>query len=358
MSKRMNQPNSEMNIFTNYIEKLGNNFLVSAMIPSLALVVSSILMFDPILHVAAAFKNPHDTPRLIGFGLIIFILTVIIGFTLTALNTYILKIFEGYIIFPPVRFLYNKGLRIHRQKARNLMAQCESLEKEYYHLKKLAANNPLLEERLGKILDEHYRVASEYDQSYPANLDDVLPTRFGNTLRAAENHATQRYGFDGVAFWPRLIHVIPDSYKATIDSTRNELSFLVNMSILSLAFSFLCVLAIFHAMGTTTVVSANVAVFGMLVGSVLKYLIAAAAGMILFSFFYNASIISLGTFTLTIRSSFDLFRLDLLRKFELVRPRSFDKEFDTWLNLNELIILGNRSLTFQKFSYRKEENKK
>jgi hypothetical protein len=74
--------------------------------------------------------------------------------------------------------------------------------------------------------------------------------------------------------------------------------------------------------------------------------------------FYNASIISLESFTLTIRSSFDLFRLDLLRKLELVRPNDFDEEFDTWTNLNELIVLGNQSLTFQKFAYREEENKK
>jgi hypothetical protein len=198
-----------MNSFTNYLEKLGSNFLVSAMIPSLALVVASILMFDPILHVAAAFKNPQDTPQLIGFGLIIFVVTVIIGFTLTALNTYILKLFEGYIIFPPIRFLYNKGLRIHREKARNLMAQCESLEKEYQHLKNFADRDEKLKERLGMILDEHYRVTSQYDQNYPAHLNDVLPTRFGNALRAAEDHAVQRYGFDGVTFWPRLIHADP-----------------------------------------------------------------------------------------------------------------------------------------------------
>lgn len=343
-----------MNSFTNYLEKLGSNFLVAAMIPALALVVGSILMFDPILPVAAAFKNPQDTPQLFGFGLIIFILTVIIGFTLTALNTYILKLFEGYIIFPPIRFLYNRGLQRHRQKARSLMARCESLEKEYIYLKNFNSNDPHLKDKLGIILDEHYRVASQYDQNYPAHLDDVLPTRFGNALKAAEDHAVQRYGFDGVTFWPRLIHVIPDSYKATIDSTRNELSFLVNMSILSVVFSFLCVMAIFHTMATTDVVSGNIEVFETFVGNVLKYLFATLLGMIGFAFFYNASIISLGSFTLTIRASFDLFRLDLLKKLELVRPNDFDEEFDTWENLNELILLGNRSLTFQKFSYREE----
>jgi hypothetical protein len=347
-----------MNAFTNYLEKLGNNFLVSAMVPSFALVVISILMFDPILPVATAFKDPQSNLQLVGFGLIVFILTVIIGFTLTVLNTHILKIFEGYIIFPPLRFLYNKSLRIYRRKARDLMAQRESLKKEYISLKKNASDASEMHDKLEKIINEHYKVASEYDQDYPANLDDILPTKFGNTLRAAEDHAVQRYGFDGVTFWPRLIHVIPDSYKATIDSARNELSFLANMSILSAAFSFLCFLAVFYVMATTNVVSGDAIVFGAFARNVLKYFIASALGMIGFRLFYSASIISLGSFTLAIRSSFDLFRLDLLKKLEMARPNDFDEEFDTWVNLNELIVLGNQSLTFQKFVHRKEENTK
>jgi hypothetical protein len=46
-----------MNPFTNYLEKLGSNFLVSAMVPSLALVIVSILVFDPSLHIAAAIDH-------------------------------------------------------------------------------------------------------------------------------------------------------------------------------------------------------------------------------------------------------------------------------------------------------------
>ena len=343
-----------MKTITSHLERLGSNFLVSAMVPSFAFVVASALMFDPIVHIAA-FKNNQPTPQLFSLELIVFILTVIIGFTLTALNTYVLKIFEGYIIFPPLRFLYNKGLRIHHQRARNLMAQRESLEKEYEHLEKFTRYDPALEERREKILEEHHRIASEYDENYPAHLDDVLPTQFGNVLRAAEDHALQRYGFDGVTFWPRLIHVIPDSYKSVIDSTRNELSFLVNLSILSAIFAFLCILGIFHVMWTSMAVSGNAAVFGALMVATLKYLFAGALAMISCGFFYNASIISLGSFALTIRASFDLFRRDLLQKLELVRPNDFDEEFDTWENLNELIVLGNQSLTFEKFGFRAEK---
>jgi hypothetical protein len=96
-----------MNAFTNYLEKLGSNFIVSAMVPSLTLVVASLLVFDPILNIGTIFKDPQDVYQLVGFGPIILIVTIIIGFTLTSLNTYILKMFEGYVIPLPIRFLYS-----------------------------------------------------------------------------------------------------------------------------------------------------------------------------------------------------------------------------------------------------------
>lgn len=104
--------------------------------------------------------------------------------------------------------------------------------------------------------------------------------------------------------------------------------------------------------------SADSTIFWGVAKSTSKYLFAAAVGEVSCGFFYNASIISLGSFTLTIRSSFDLFRRDLLKKLEIPRPNNFDEEFDAWANLNELIVLGNQSLTFQKFDFREEENTK
>lgn len=345
-----------MNAFTNYLEKLGNNFLVAAMVPSLALVVASLLMFDPILHIAGSFQTAKETSQWIGIGVIVFIVTVVIGYTLTVLNTHVLKFYEGYIVPFPFRFVYNKAQRVYRQKAKALMEQRDAIKKEYQHLRKFHNQHPVATQRLEELKDYFYEVASEYDTTYPANLDDVLPTRFGNQLRAAEDHAVQRYGFDGVTFWPRLIHVIPESYRATIDSARNEVSFLANLSILSGVFSALCIFAIIHVMWTTDVVSGNKVVFEAFMLGALRYLVAAVAGLAGFFLFYKASIVSLGSFTGTIRSAFDLFRLDLLRKLEVQRPKNFNEEFDTWQNINELIVIGNQSVTFRPFKYRPERS--
>jgi hypothetical protein len=341
-----------MSPFANYLEKLGSNFLVAAMIPSLALVVASILMFDPILHVSNAFQDAQGTYQLIGFGLIIFICTVIVGFTLTALNTFILKMFEGYVKIPLLDFFYRKNLRIHRQKAYRLADHRQRLKKRIILLEDLMDENPWLKGEVEDLKAKYYQSASEYSLQYPDDWNDILPTRFGNTLKAAENYPGERYGFDGVMLWPRLIEVVSKEYRLTLDNTRNELSFLVNMSLLSVTFSAFCILAIFITMWTTEVVSADWSVIQTFFVTVSKYLIAALLGLVSGRLFYNASIYSLGTYGLTVRSSFDLFRLELLKKLELIQPKNSKDEFNTWKNLNEFIVLGHHSVSYEQLDFR------
>jgi hypothetical protein len=329
---------------------MGSNFLVAAMVPSLAFVIAVILVFDPILRVASAFRNPEGIYQLVGFSLFLFIFTVIIGFTLTALNTYILKIFEGYVIFPPIRFLYKKSLRIHQQKANILIHNRDKLIKQIRDLQKYKGHS-LEDLDLEELKDQYYSAVADYSLIYPDIPSDVLPTSFGNILKAAENYSGERYGLDGVHFWPRLVEVISKDYKMTIDSVRNELSFLVNMSILSFFFSLLCVIGMFISFWTATVASGNLSVFAGVAVKAAEYLLAAALGFLSCNLFYKASILSVGSFGLMIRSSFDLFRIDLLKRFGIKRPMDSDEEIHAWQKLNDMIVLGSHSLTPTKIDY-------
>jgi hypothetical protein len=342
-----------MNVFTNYLEKLGSNFLVASMVPSLAFVVTTILVFDPILGVAFTFKDPEGTFQLAGFSLLIFILTVLIGFTLTALNTYILKLFEGYIVVPPLRFLYNYNKRKHVYRANKLAEDIEILKREIRKIERQSQQDSRLEVELEVLRDKYYTIASQYEQNYPENPIDIMPTRFGNTLKAAENYSGDRYGFDGVQFFPRLVHVIPQDYKVMIDTTRNELSFLVNMSILSFVFTAQCAFAVAYVMWSFPLTSTGSAMFLEFILKSMPYSLAAIFGFVSSYFFYNASIFSVTSFGLLIRASMDLFRLDLLKKMNLESPADSIEEFNTWTELNELIVLGHHSLTFRKLEYRK-----
>ena len=343
-----------MSAVTNYFEKLGSNFLVSAMAPSLAMVVACIFVFDPFLNAAHFILHPQGTQQLVSVGVIILIFTIVIGFTLTALNTFILKMFEGYVTLPQIQFIYNKAKRMHMRKAHRLIQHRDKLKK---HIRDMEdkGNAAGVEDELEDLKVRYYQSAAFYNQSYPEDLADVLPTRFGNTLKAAENYPGERYGFDGVQMWPRLVHVIPQDYKESIDSVRNELSFLANMSILSVFFAFLCLAAFFYTMFTIEGAGSSPSVYFDFLEKGAPYLLLTGAALLVARFFYNASIFSVGSFGLMIRSSFDLFRLDLLKQLGLKRPLDSIDEFEKWEMLNELIVLGGHSLSFTKLDYRKEE---
>jgi hypothetical protein len=349
-----------MNAFTNYLEKMGSNFLVAALVPSLAFVVAVFFLFDPIANIAQAFDSKGGIYQLVGFSLVIFILTVIIGFTLTALNTYILKIFEGYEILFPLHIMYMDSWRKHKLNAHRLRLHRDRLKTVIRKREEEENGSYLRREQdpeLNNLIEKYYQTVSEYQSSYPENPADILPTAFGNSLKAAENYPGERYGLDGIHFWPRLVDVIPTDYKLSIDNVRNELSFLVNMSILSFIFSIVCIPGMGFSLYKLSAESGSVITFLTVILELGKYFIAAALGIASCTLFYKASIYSVSSFGLMIRSSFDLFRMDLLKKLGVERPRDSIEEFERWQELNELVVLGSHSLTFTKIDYSKEEKK-
>lgn len=344
-----------MNAFTNYLEKLGSNFLVAAMVPSLGLVIASMLAFDPILHVSDMFLVEDGIYSLVGISLLVAVPTVIIGFTLTALNTYILKVFEGYVFFN--RFVNLRDA--YARKANKLINRRETLKKRIAVLKDRNYKTKRVERLLDILNTKYYSVVSEYDQLYPPTTTKIMPTKFGNILKASEAYSGTRYGIDAVQFWPRLWHVIPPSYRQSIDETRNELSFLVNMSTLSVFFYFLCFLAILYTLfGLWPGSSATNLGFAWL-DNAFRYVVAGFVALLFNRFFYHAAIFSVGDYGIMIRSAYDLFRLDLLEQFRLKHPKGSVEEFQVWRNLGELIVLGQESLEFKPLKYEvKQDNKK
>ena len=338
-----------MNPFNNYLDKFGSNFLVAAMIPSLGLVVACMLVFEPILHISGSFQITTGIYSLLGISLLVLIPTVIIGYTLTALNTFILKIFEGYVLLHRLPFLVDS----HARKATKLLREHEEILNNIIFLEEKRRKTKAEKALLAELKDKYFDKVSEYDQNYPPPSAGFMPTKFGNILKASESYPNTRYGIDAVEFWPRLLHVIPLSYKQNIDEARNELSFLVNMSALSLVFYIFCIIAIFASPPSLIAPDWNT-----FLSNSFRYIFAGLIALASNWFFNKAALFSVGGYGAMIRSAYDLFRLDLLEHLRLQTPRNSDEEFYIWKNLGELVDLGRESIEFKPLTYKKKAAQK
>ncbi|WFE65128.1 hypothetical protein [Micromonospora sp. WMMD714] len=156
---------------------------------------------------------------------------------------------------------------------------------------------------------------------YPRRADRVLPTRLGNTLRAAEEHA-DRYGLDGVAAWPRLYVVLPEQFVATFSAAATGLEAAVTISVLGAGFALLgggLAAAVLPWYGALACVWGGIGV------ALLGYRAAARAAV---------------PYAQLVRTAFDVHRFALLEAMRLELPPSFGAEREQWLQLGKVWYSG------------------
>lgn len=152
---------------------------------------------------------------------------------------------------------------------------------------------------------------------------ELLPTRLGNILRAAEHYAIDRYNADLFLLWPRLYRAFPADFARNLEDTRARMEFLLVVSLWSAAF------------GTSTL--------AMLVASDSPAWLTAAcflAGMTLSYLTYETSLSAAEEYGDRLRAGFDLYRFDLLRQLRVKEPTSLAEERNLWGALQGVIILG------------------
>jgi hypothetical protein len=150
---------------------------------------------------------------------------------------------------------------------------------------------------------------------FPIRKADVLPTRLGNVLRAAEDYPgdDERYGMDAVFYWPRLYLVLPAETRALVEGYRSGLDRMVLLASLAVLFPFagLIVLALAGTSWLAWAVSAVVALF---------------VGVATYQGAINAAV----AFGDVIRSCFDNYRRTLLERLGLPLPASLAAERKLW----------------------------
>ena len=337
-----------MKALQSYLDKLGSNFIVASMIPSLAFFTISMLVFKPILPDAIFNYLGGEFDPLGKSGLLLFLATVILGFTLTSLNTFIYKLFEGYVLLWHFPFFKRNELA----RARKIQRQKRCLERKIDRL--VNPSSQRAENKRDELFARKQALAIDYNIMFPDSDDDIMPTRFGNTLKAAEAYSRSRYNIDAVPVWPRFIHVIPESYFSKVNQSSNELSFLMNFTFLTICFSLVTLMAalyqyflVFRIANENSesllyfipVVQEDIQKYSQRAGI---YFVLFFAALLVSWVFLKASNLVVIEYGYLIRSAFDLFRFDLLKQFRMEIPCSLDDELESWEDICDFLNLGNQ----------------
>ncbi|MDQ7904399.1 hypothetical protein RB614_07665 [Phytohabitans sp. ZYX-F-186] len=157
---------------------------------------------------------------------------------------------------------------------------------------------------------------------YPAS-HEVLPTRLGNVIRAAERYPLYRYEADLILVWPRLLQVLPRESVQDAEDSRATLEFLLVLSLWFVGFGILS-----PVVAAVVGSSAVVALVCFVIGAGGAY----AA--------YLSGISAASEYGEHLRALFDTHRLTLLEQLRIPPPQTPDDEQDRWRELGDFVGRG------------------
>jgi hypothetical protein len=352
------------NSLNSAVQKMGGNFLVAAFTPAMAFILCVYAAFQPLIQNVAGLVS-QESWSFIESGIILLLTSTILGFTIYTVEIYTYKAFEGYVfILGKQGIVRDIFLKKHLRRYRKASAKKQLIQKQLEKINNKLQNSidhptfgkwyyrrlTRLRAQQKQLNDLKYNLTADIDHNYPSIESYVMPTRFGNILRAAELYS-ERYGIDAVALWPKLVSAIPDSngIMDKINEANNQCQFLLNGALLATLFSIMCMIAaiyessVWWASRMSNISNRNLVMF---------YVVLMILAIILARFFYEASLFNVEKFGEMIRTTYDLHRFNLLEALHLDLPHNLADEKKTWRKLSNFYI-GN--LDYEEPNYLAEE---
>jgi hypothetical protein len=215
----------------------------------------------------------------------------------------LVQFFEGYL-WPPF-------LRHWRTKHQ---------EKRYHRWLKRA-----------KVSDEIKRAQAEDQLFYGFPLKGLLPTRLGNTIRAAEGYGDAVYGMDLPFWWARLWPLLPESEREAISDALTVL------------------VALLHLATLLIVAAVDGAIYFALCKTNVRFLwwLPLVGGIGLAYFAYIAAVVQARSYGQHLRVSVDLHRFDVLKELRVALPETPQAERNLWAETREWLYGYNLGFAHQ-----------
>jgi hypothetical protein len=231
-----------------------------------------------------------------------------IAVVLMALNYGLYRLFEGYL--PPISW-FEFARSFHRRR----LAQRK---------KKIAdlGNDPRAD-----VMEWQLR------KEYPESESEVLPTAFGNAIRAFEVYPAASYGADSISVWPRLLSVVSKDFQALINDAKALVDLGLNVSAFALAvFVFSVIVVVLeHSAIRIPVEPPKIGSTWTLVA--LYALVVAIAA-------YNFAISLVPDWGEQIKSAFDCYLPALAKQLGYAMPTNPAARRDIWERLSGQLLYG------------------
>src|SRR5262249_12273609 len=137
--------------------------------------------------------------------------TWVLAILLQSINRQVFRIAEGYWSFGLKDRLNGRQIR----KFRKLKAQFDQLYGRIHELRKQEMET----------LTELSRARA---RKFPSKEDLVLPTSFGNVVRAYEDYSRVVYGFESINGWARLQGVMSKEFREVLSNDRSRVDLWLN----------------------------------------------------------------------------------------------------------------------------------
>jgi hypothetical protein len=274
-------------------------FVVGFLLPVfVALVTYSQSVTTQLLPTVYEKQSPATQIAILG-GLAIPIALAMLG-----LNYPITRAFEGYPLLKLAKWL----IALDRGRACRFVGS--GIDRAMKMLIDIQANR---REKLRALRDTSLEVGAvaawRLDCRYPRRRQELLPTSFGNVIRAFELHSRHRWGLDAIAVQPRINALLSDNEREIEADARSETAFFVNLSLLSIILAVACTvdLVAYRSGRWYQIVALSIPLFSAWA-------------------FYHASIGAAERWGSAVRSAIDLHRFELYTKIGIIQPTTFTEE--------------------------------
>jgi hypothetical protein len=243
------------------------------------LVAPAVSRYEP---VASVHRASVTTQSLIAIGV-----AATFGVVLSAMQTPLYRILEGYLLWPAK--IADRRRRAH------------------------VAIRAQLAERGEEAVGYRAGLAEERRRRYPDSPDEFAPTALGNAIRRFEVYGWDRYRLNTQVLWYRLQAVVEDRTSKAVDTARANVDFFVCLLYTQMIVALTAVVALSVSRGHLGALSSCIAL-----------------SLSLSAVSYRLAVVATDEWASAVRAMTDLGRVPLAKALGLMLPPTLKEERQMW----------------------------